>query len=429
MGARHSHHVQLAGCDGVPRGGDVVDAGRVEDREVQLFPQLPRHIQVRGGLHALNRDQVGQPGVGFDIAAHDVQEINHAAVAQAPGDAEPFGLVDPALQHLIGGVSNADDELCPHSFSHSGEYVEDEPRPVLEIPAIGGVEPVGVRRPELIGEVPVRFNLHAVQTRRLHPFRRVGVVLDDAGDVPVLDHFGIGAVRRLPLRSRRDGGQPVALIPARAPPQMGQLDHHRRPGLMAFVGQLLHPSDDLILVSKDVVESGRAVARHRRRPRRHGHCDSGPRALRVIGAVTILRHPVLGVGRFMRGDEDPVAERQVFQLIGLEKRVVLHRSHFQRRRKLLRGEPESAIGGGAHPSFGLATPLAPPHPTGRPRFPPWRPSASGCHSASGIEELRVWKEVNATRSGTPQPRGGRCGKPCFLSPDAPFPLPPLFNCP
>ncbi len=47
VGARHAYHVELAAQDGVARGGDVLDAGRVEGRQAGRRADLAREIKVR----------------------------------------------------------------------------------------------------------------------------------------------------------------------------------------------------------------------------------------------------------------------------------------------------------------------------------------------------------------------------------------------
>ena len=61
-------------------------------------------------------------------------------------------------------------------------------------------------------------------------------------------------------------------------------------------------------------------------PARHGQRDTGLGPLDVVGTVTRLGHSVLGVGRFMGTDHDAVFQPQVFELVGLEQRV-LGRNH------------------------------------------------------------------------------------------------------
>ena len=115
VGAGHADHVELAAGDGVAGGGDVLDLGGVEGREVGRGADLAGEVEVRGGAHALHRDHVGQAGVGVDVALHHVEEVDHAAVLQAAGDLQPVGLGQAARQVLVAGVADADDEVVADS--------------------------------------------------------------------------------------------------------------------------------------------------------------------------------------------------------------------------------------------------------------------------------------------------------------------------
>ena len=126
--------------------------------------------------------------------------------------------------------------------------------------------------------------------------------------------FGKARCAGLLAMRRRDHGQPVIAVPAGAPTQVGQLDHDRGAVLVALVRQGLHPGHDLVLEGEDVVEHRRTVARDRGRPGGHGQCDTALRALDVIGAIALLRHPLLGVRRLVRGRHEPILERQVLEL-------------------------------------------------------------------------------------------------------------------
>ena len=141
-------------------------------------------------------------------------------------------------------------------------------------------------------------------------------------DVPVLDHLRKGAVAGFARGTCGHHRQPVALVPAGAAAKVGQLDHHRAALFVAVVGQPLHPADHFVLVGEDIVEDRRAVLGHRRRSGGHGqrHACLGP--FQMVKPVAVLGHPVLGVGRFVACRHDPVLQRQMLQLIGLQQRVV-----------------------------------------------------------------------------------------------------------
>ena len=102
----------------------------------------------------------------------------------------------------------------------------------------------------------------------------LGIVGDDALDVPVLDLFGKGAVGRLAHRRGDEHRQPVALVPAGAAAEMGELDHHGAAVLVTVVGELLQPGHDLVVVGVQIAEGGRRIVRHDRRARRHRQRDA-----------------------------------------------------------------------------------------------------------------------------------------------------------
>ena len=167
----------------------------------------------------------------------------------------------------------------------------------------------------------VAFQFDPIETGFLHAFRGIGIVRDDARDIPILDQFRGGTMRRFTFTRGGNGRQPVALGPAGSAAEMRQLDHHRTAMAVHLVGQFAHPADDLVFPGEYVVEGGRAVTRDRGGTCRHRQRDTGFRALDVIGAVARLRHAVFRVGRFMAGRHDPVFQRQMLQLIGLQQRI------------------------------------------------------------------------------------------------------------
>ena len=102
---------------------------------------------------------------------------------------------------------------------------------------------------------------------------------------------------------------------------MGQLDHHGCARVVAFIGQRLHPAHHFVLVGQDIVEHRRAVAADSGGPGGHRQRHTRLGAFHVIGAVAVLWHAIDRIGRFMAGGHDPVAQRQVFQLKGLQQRI------------------------------------------------------------------------------------------------------------
>ncbi len=323
VGAGHADHVELARRNGMARGRDIGDARGMEGRHADLGPDAAREIEMRRRFHALHRDHVGQRRVGLDMATDDVQEIDIARRLEHVAERDPLVGGQAALHRLVGGVADADQQLFAHPRANGRDDIEREAGAAVERSgAIGSVELVGRGRQELVHQVAVAFQLDPIESGLGHALGGIGIVADDAGDVPVFDLLREGAVGRFALVRRGHRRQPVALVPVRAAAKMGQLDHHRAAVAVAFVGQLAHPAHHLVPVGEHVVEDRRAVLRHGGGPRRHGHGDAGLGALDMIGAVAVLRHAVFRIGRLMRGRHDPVLQRQVLQLVGLQKRIV-----------------------------------------------------------------------------------------------------------
>ena len=199
-----------------------------------------------------------------------------------------------------------------------------EAHAVLERAAVLVVAVVGGRRPELIEQVAVRLDLDAVHSAGLHPLGGVGVVADDAVDVPRLGDLRVGAVRRLAQRRRRDHRQPVVLAPAGAAAEVADLDHRRCAVLVDAVGHRLDPRHDRVVVGVQVAERRRAVGRHDRGAGRHRHGQATLGLLDVVQPVAILGHAVLAVGRLVRRRKDPVPQRKVLQGERLEERIRIH---------------------------------------------------------------------------------------------------------
>ncbi|MNY25467.1 hypothetical protein D3C86_1592520 [compost metagenome] len=180
-------------------GGHVRNLCRVKGGEVGGGANLSGEVQVRRVAHALDRDQVGQAGVGVDMAAHDVEKVDHAAVFQAPGNVQAIGRGQPAGHLLVAGITHADNELMADSLANGAEDVEGKAQPIVDGAAIGGLEVVGQRRPELVHQMPVGLQFDAVQAGKLHALGGIGIVFDDAFHIPVFHLLREGAVGGLAL--------------------------------------------------------------------------------------------------------------------------------------------------------------------------------------------------------------------------------------
>ena len=167
----------------------------------------------------------------------------------------------------------------------------------------------------------IGLKLDPVETGGLHPLGGIGVIGDDTGNIPILHHLGKGAMRRFAQGRGRQRRQPVAPVPAGAPPKVRELDHHRTAMIVALIGELFHPGHHLVAIRQDVVEGRRAVAADHCRSGGHGQGHTTARALDVIGAIAIFRQAILGIGGFMACGHDPVFQRQMLERIGLEQRV------------------------------------------------------------------------------------------------------------
>ncbi|NDB01978.1 MAG: FAD-binding protein, partial [Betaproteobacteria bacterium] len=76
-------------------------------------------------------------------------------------------------------------EVRPDPGPDSLDDIEREAHPVLQWPAILTFECVGGGGPELVHQVAIGFELHAINAGGVHALGRVGVVADQARNVPV----------------------------------------------------------------------------------------------------------------------------------------------------------------------------------------------------------------------------------------------------
>ena len=324
MAAGHRHHVELAARDRVPGGRDVGDPAGVEDRHLHLGADLAGKVQMRRRAHAGHRDHVGEAGIVVDMAADQVQEIDRAAVAEPAADLDPLGAAQALVPILVGDEPQTDDRALADPLADRPQHPHREPHPVLQAAAKLVLAPVRRGGPEPIQQVPVGLELEAVEAGRHHSLGRVRIVAGYPRDVPVLHRLRERAVRGLAHRRGRQDRQPVATGKTGAPAEMGELDHHRRAMLVALVDELLQPRHDLVLPSQKVAEGGRRVATDDGRPGGHRQRHAALRPLHMVGAVAVLRHPVLVVVRLVGRDHQPVLQRQMLEPERLEQRVGRH---------------------------------------------------------------------------------------------------------
>ncbi len=324
MGARHPDHVELAALDGVARCRHVLDPRCVEGRHPRRGPHLAGKIEMRRRARAHAGDDMGERLLGVDMAANDVDEIDQAGGGEALRDRNALLAREAALPVLVADHPRADEEAVADPLADGREDLEAEAHAVFERPAIVVVAPVGGWRPELVDQVPVAFELEAIEARGFDPLGAVGVRRDDAGDVPVLHDLGEGAVRRLAHVGRRYHRQPVRLVPVGPPAEMGHLDHYRRAMGVHVVREFGEPADDLVLVEEDVAEGLRAVGGDHGGAADHGQRDAAFRLFRVVEPVALLRHAVFGIGRLMRGRHQAVAKMKVLEPVWLHQRIVRH---------------------------------------------------------------------------------------------------------
>ena len=276
----------------------------------------------RARTHAGN--DVGERLLGVDMPADDVDEVDEPGGGEAPCDRNPLLARDPPIPVLVADHAGADQEILAHPLTDGGKDLEAEAHAVVERSAIVVFALVRGGRPELVDQVPVAFELEAIEACGFDPLGAVGVGLDHPGDVPILHDLRKGAMGRLAHVGGRDDRQPVGLVPVGPAAEMGHLDHHRRTMVVDVVGEFGEPADDLVLVEKDVAEGLGTVRRDHRRAAYHGQRDAALRLLGVIEPVALLWHAILGVGGLMRRRHQAVAKMKMPEPIRLQQRIGRH---------------------------------------------------------------------------------------------------------
>jgi hypothetical protein len=330
MRPRHPHHVELAGGDRVARRRHIRYFRGVEDGEFRFRPHLAREIEMRRVAHARDGDDVRERGVGIDMAADDVEEIDLARTREAARDLDAFLAREARFPILVGGKPKTQDEIRAHGFAHGIEHAPGEAETVLQAAAPFVGAPVGGGRPEAVDQVAVDFEFDPVEACLLHARRGGGVVARDAGEIPLLGLFREGAVGGFAHRGGGDDGQPIALVPIGAAAEMGDLDHHRRTRFVAIVGKAAEPGHDLVTIGVEVAEGGGAVGADDGRSGGHGQPDPSLGLFQVVETVAVFRHPLFGIGGLVRRRHQPVTDQKVLQAVGFEQRIGGHRGLLRR---------------------------------------------------------------------------------------------------
>src|ERR1700733_12807097 len=137
------------------RRRDVLDLCSVERRKVRGGTDLARKIEMRRTCHALDGNDIGEPGIRIDMTADDVEKVDEAAILQALRYREALGFREAASDNLVRRVAKANDEAVAHSLSDGREHIKGEAQAIIQGATIAPVQGVGQRRPELVHEVAV----------------------------------------------------------------------------------------------------------------------------------------------------------------------------------------------------------------------------------------------------------------------------------
>ena len=176
-------------------------------------------------------------------------------------DLEAVVFRQAALEVLIDGDADADNEVIAGLAADLFEHHEAETQPVLQRTPefIGAVVPG--RRPELFGQVRLADHLAPVQAAFPAAPRGLAVRGDDTVDVGTVHDLGEAAVH-LPRSRRRDARQPVERPRPGAPAEVGDLAHQGAVVSVYSLCKLPKVRNDRVVAQVEHTRRGRRVLRH-----------------------------------------------------------------------------------------------------------------------------------------------------------------------
>nr|BFE95903.1 hypothetical protein GCM10020185_64390 [Pseudomonas brassicacearum subsp. brassicacearum] len=91
----------------------------MERREAGGRTNLAGEIQVRRVAHALDRNHVGEAGIGIDVSANDVEEVHQPTVLEHVGDLQAIAGTEAAGQVFIAGVAHPEQEILATTLANA----------------------------------------------------------------------------------------------------------------------------------------------------------------------------------------------------------------------------------------------------------------------------------------------------------------------
>ncbi len=262
---------------------------------------------------------------------HHIHEIEIAACPEALQDFQAILHGIAALQQIVAGDADAQQEIVAHGRPRLGQHLQREAHAVLEAAAIAIGAMVGRRAEELVVDMAGEDEFAAVEIAFLAAPGRLGSIVVHPLDIKILHRLGEGVVREARARGG-EGGEPVLRIPAGAPAHMGELAHELGAMAMDPRGELLEKGNDGIIADGDLVpQGGRRIDGNGGGAAEHGEPDAALGLLLVIELIALLRLAVLAIGRRMARPHDPVADRQMLDRQGRQQSVGTREGLFNRR--------------------------------------------------------------------------------------------------